>query len=51
MDAPIRMRVVDSTDEQSASVTTTVRFVEDGNRGARADFPSLRIFTPAQNDT
>ena len=44
VDAPVRVAVVDSTNEQSATVATTVRFVEDvncGNLAGTQDFPSL----------
>ena len=41
VDAPVRMAVVDSTGEKSATVATTVKFVEDSNCSARADFPRL----------
>ncbi len=49
VDAPVRMRVVDSTGELSGSLTTIVRFVEDGNCTGRADFP--RLTSASQNVT
>ncbi|HZN15666.1 MAG TPA: Ig-like domain-containing protein [Acidimicrobiales bacterium] len=58
VDAPVRMRVQDSTNEQSATVSTTVHFVEDVQCGLVADFPSLNStsqnlteVTPGQNIT
>lgn len=39
--APFRMRVVDNTNEQSATVTNQMRFVEDGNGFLTADYPRL----------
>ncbi|MGH3712032.1 MAG: hypothetical protein ACRDT4_00985 [Micromonosporaceae bacterium] len=41
VDGPVRMRVVDSTGEQSGSLSTTVRFVEDTNCAGIQDYPRL----------
>ncbi len=50
VDAPIRMRVVDSTSEVSATtLSTIVRFVEDSNCLGSADFP--RLLSASQNLT
>ena len=59
VDAPIRMRVVDSAGVVSATtLVTTVRFVEDSNCLATGDFPrltsasqNLTEVTPGQNIT
>ena len=55
---PFRMRVVDSTGEQSATVSTTVQFVEDGNaassptsRSLNSTSQNLTEVTPGQNIT
>ena len=58
VDAPVRMRVQDTTNEQSATVSTTVKFVEDAQCAGKADFPrmtgvsqNLTEVVPGQNIT